>query len=183
MRKTVVLFLLSVISLASFAQTDESIASEKNVLKVNTLALITGTGTIFYERKVSDLVSAQMGAGYMNYNFGDTKFSGLILTPECRFYVKKNAIDGFYVAPYLRYSQYKYKVKEGGTGEGSFTSMGGGAAFGMQWIMKKGFTMDLFFGGHYTDGSVDIQSGDEPTDITKINGFKTRVGFCIGFAF
>jgi len=182
MKKTVVLFLLSVITFTLFAQSEEDVAPEKNVLKVNTLALITGTGSIFYERKVSDLVSAQMGVGYMNYNLGGTKFTGLILTPECRFYVRKNAIDGFYIAPYLRYSQYKYK-DNADTGEGSFTSMGGGAAFGMQWILKKGFTMDLFFGGHYTDGSVDIQSGDEPTDITKIEGFKTRVGFAIGFAF
>lgn len=182
MKKTVVLLLLSVITFTSFAQNEEDVSSEKNVLKVNTLALIIGTGSIFYERKVSELVAAQMGVGYMNYNFGDSKFSGLILTPECRFYVRKNAIDGFYIAPYLRYSQYKYENDEG-TGEGSFASMGGGAAFGMQWIMKKGFTMDLFFGGHYTDGSVDIQSGNEPTDITKIEGFKTRVGFAIGFAF
>jgi len=182
MKKTVVLFLLSVITFTSFAQSDENVAQEKNVLKVNTLALIIGTGSIFYERKVSELVSAQMGVGYMNYNLGETKFSGLILTPEARFYVRKNAIDGFYIAPYLRYSQYKYNDEEG-TDEGSFTSMGGGAAFGMQWIMKKGFTMDLFFGGHYTDGSVDIQSGGEPNDITKIEGFKTRVGFAIGFAF
>ena len=182
MKKTVVLLILSVITFTSFAQSDVDVAPEKNVLKVNTLALIIGTGTIFYERKVSELVAAQMGVGYMNYNLGDTKFSGLILTPEARFYVRKNAIDGFYIAPYLRYSQYKYKTEEE-TDKGSSTSMGGGAAFGMQWILKKGFTMDLFFGGHYTDGSVDIQSGGEPNDITKIEGFKTRVGFAIGFAF
>ncbi len=63
MKKTVVLFLLSVITFTSFAQSDENVAQEKNVLKVNTLALIIGTGSIFYERKVSELVSAQMGVG------------------------------------------------------------------------------------------------------------------------
>ena len=109
MKKTVVLFLLSVITFTSFAQDEVIVAPEKNVLKVNTLALIIGTGSIFYERKVTDLVSAQLGVGYLNYKIGETKFTGLILTPECRFYVRKNAIDGFYISPYLRYNQYKYK--------------------------------------------------------------------------
>lgn len=182
MKKTLVLFLLSVITLTSFAQDEVIVAPEKNVLKVNTLALIIGTGSVFYERKVTDLVSAQLGVGYLNYKIGETKFTGLILTPECRFYVRKNAIDGFYISPYLRYNQYKYKDNTE-SGEGSYTSVGGGVAFGRQWILRKGFMMDLFFGGHYTDGSVDVTSGTDPTDVTKFEGFKTRVGFAIGFAF
>jgi hypothetical protein len=182
MKKTIVVLLLSVVTFTTFAQNEEPVATEKNVIKINTLALIIGTGSVFYERKVSDLASAQLGVGYLNYKIEDTKFSGLILTPECRFYIRKNAIDGFYISPYLRYNQYKY---ENGTdsGEGKFTSVGGGVAFGRQWIFKKGFIMDLFFGGHYTDGSVNITSGTEPTDVTKFTGFKTRVGFAIGFAF
>lgn len=182
MKKTVVLFMLSLIAFTSFAQNEIVVATEKNVLKVNTLALIIGTGTIFYERKVTDLVSAQLGVGYLNYSIDESKFTGLILTPECKFYIRKDAIDGFYISPYLRYNQYKYSQKDE-TGEGSFTSMGGGVAFGRQWIFKRGFIMDLFFGGHYTDGNVDITSGDEPADVTKFEGFKTRVGFAIGFAF
>jgi hypothetical protein len=182
MKKTIVLFLLSVITFTSFAQNEITVATEKNVLKINTVALIIGTGSVFYERKVTDLVSAQLGVGYLNYKIEDTKFSGLILTPECKFYIRKNAIDGFYISPYLRYNQYKYTNSED-SGEGKYTSMGGGVAFGRQWIFKKGFMMDLFFGGHYTDGSVNITSGTEPTDVTKFEGFKTRVGFAIGFAF
>jgi hypothetical protein len=182
MKKTVVIFLLSVITFTTFAQNEITVATEKNVIKVNTLALIIGTGSIFYERKVTDLASAQLGVGYLNYKIEDTKFSGLILTPECKFYIRKNAIDGFYISPYLRYNQYKYKASEA-TSEGSYTSVGGGVAFGRQWILRKGFVMDFFFGGHYTDGKVDIQSGAEPADVTKFEGFKTRVGFAIGFAF
>ena len=83
------------------AQAQES--EEKNVLKVNTLSLIVGTGSIFYEREITDAMSGQLGVAYLNYKFDNAKFSGLILTPEARFYVKKNAIDGFYVGPYLRY--------------------------------------------------------------------------------
>lgn len=177
-----VLFLLSALTLSSFAQDEVIVASEKNVLKVNTLALVVGTGSIFYEREVSDLASAQMGVGFMSYNFGDSKFTGLILTPEAKFYIRKNAIDGFYISPYLRYTQYGYK-SDAGDNEGKFSAVGGGVAFGRQWIFKKGFVIDFFFGGHYTDGSVDIQQGTEPEDITKFKGFKTRVGLSLGFAF
>jgi hypothetical protein len=182
MKKTIVLFLLSIITFTSFAQSETIVATEKNVLKVNTLALIIGTGSVFYERKVTDLISAQLGVGYLNYTISDSKFKGLILTPECKFYIRNNAIDGFYISPYLRYNQYNYSNSET-SGEGKYTSMGGGVAFGRQWIFKKGFVMDLFFGGHYTDGKVDITSGDNPADVTKFEGFKTRAGFAIGFAF
>ncbi|MDI9553663.1 MAG: hypothetical protein QM232_07905 [Bacteroidota bacterium] len=43
--------------------------------------------------------------------------------------------------------------------------------------------IDFFFGGHYTDGSIDIKSGGEPEDVTKIEGLKVRVGLALGFAF
>lgn len=164
MKKSILLIVLSALAINSFAQSEVVVAPEKNVLKVNTLSLIVGTGSIFYEREVSDFAAAQMGVGYMSYNLGDFKFRGLILTPECKFYIRKNAIDGFYVSPYLRYNQYNYESDEGAD-EGKFSSVGGGVAFGRQWIFKKGFVIDFFFGGHYTDGSVNIQQGSEPEDI------------------
>ncbi|HPB13984.1 MAG: DUF3575 domain-containing protein [Bacteroidales bacterium] len=182
MKKVVILLLFSAFALNSFAQSEVTVAPEKNVLKVNTLSLLVGTGSIFYEREISDLVSAQMGVGYMGYTLGKTKFSGLILTPECKFYIRNNAIDGFYFAPYLRYNKFGYESKEGDN-EGQYSSYGGGLAFGRQWIFKKGFVIDFFFGGHYTDGSIDIKSGGEPEDVTKIEGLKVRVGLALGFAF
>jgi hypothetical protein len=184
MKKAVVLFMILVFALNTFAQDKPVVASEKNVLKVNTLALILTTGSVFYERKLSDLTSAQMGVGYFGYKIGDTKLNGLFLTPEVRFYVRKNAIDGFYMAPYLRYNRFKFESNsDSNSSEGTFTSFGGGADFGRQWIFQKGFVMDLFFGGHYTGANVELSSGSEPSDLTKISGFRMRVGFCIGFAF
>lgn len=184
MKKSICLLISCLVFLSMtspvFSQDDPDVSTEKNVLKVNTLALIIGTGSIFYERELSDLISGQFGIGYLNYKIDNSKFNGLILTPEMRFYVKKNAIDGFYVAPYLRYQKYNF---EGENSDGSLTSIGGGAAFGMQWIFKKGFVMDLFFGGHYTSADAKLTSGTEQPDVTQFDGFKTRVGFALGFAF
>jgi len=95
-----------------FAQEKPTVSEESNVVKVNILSLLVGTGSFFYEHKLTDNLSGQMGVGYLNYKIGDSKFSGLILTPEVRFYPKSNAIDGYYLAPYFRYQNFKLENTE-----------------------------------------------------------------------
>ncbi len=184
MKKATVLLLMLILAGNSFAQDKPVVAPAKNVIKVNSLALIIATGSVFYEREISDLTSIQLGVGYFNYKMGDTKFNGLFLTPEFRIYVKKDAIDGFYVSPYLRYQDYNFEDKTTTqTNKGKLTTFGGGVAVGRQWIFTKGFVIDFFFGGHYSGSSIKTTAGTEPTDINKLEGFRTRVGLCLGFAF
>jgi len=38
----------------------------KNVIKANTLTLIIATGSIFYERRLTDITAAQLGVGFMS---------------------------------------------------------------------------------------------------------------------
>ncbi len=181
MKKTLVFLFAVIFAIPGFSQEKSDRAPEKNVFKVNTLALFLGTGSIFYERKFSDMTSAQMGVAYMSFKLSDTRFSGLILTPEFRIYPRKGAIDGFYFAPYFRYQNYSVKEAES---KGTLTSLGGGIALGRQWITKSGFTMDLFFGGHYASASAKVTEGpDVSFNDNVISGFRTRVGFAIGFAF
>ena len=113
MKKTLILFLVLVLAIPAFSQEKTDVATEKNVLKVNTLSLFVGTASIFYERKISDMTSAQLGVGYMGYKVSDVRFTGLFLTPEFRIYPKKNAIDGFYIAPYFRYHEFICKKYHG----------------------------------------------------------------------
>jgi hypothetical protein len=181
MKRILVFLLVIVFTLPSFSQDQPKVATEKNVLKINTLSLILGTGSVFYERKFSDAMSGQLGVAYLNYKISGTKFTGLILTPELRFYMKKAAIDGMYVAPYVRYQNYSLSDN---SSKGTLSSIGGGALIGRQWIKPSGFTMDLFFGGHYGSASVKATSGDVTTFDTKLfSGFGFRVGFALGFAF
>lgn len=152
---------------------------EKNVLKVNTLSLMIGTGSMFYERKITEKMSGQMGLGYLNYGLGDNaRFTGLFLTPEVRFYPRGTAIDGFYFAPYVRYQRFDYKDDDT---KGNYTNTGGGFLMGRQWIKSSGFTMDFFFGGHYGVGKVSNDTDDVNTDLFE--GFRMRFGFAIGFGF
>jgi hypothetical protein len=184
MKKVFVLLMIITMGINMFAQDKPAVATEKNTLKVNTLALILTTGSVFYERKLSDFTSAQLGVGYFNYKISDSKLSGLFLTPEVRLYVRKNAIDGFYIAPYMRYMNLTFKTEtETDNAKGTFNSYGGGVAFGRQWVFTKGFLLDLFFGGHYTGSQIKLTSGTSEPDLTKLSGFRMRVGFNIGFAF
>ena len=182
MKKIVILFFVILFTIPTFSQEKATgVATEKNVLKINTLSLILGTGSIFYERKFSDGMAGQLGVSYLNYRLSGTKFTGLILTPEVRFYPKKNAIDGMYIAPYVRYQNYSLSDN---SAKGTLSSIGGGVLFGRQWIRPSGFTMDLFFGGHYSSASVKATQGDVTTfDTNLFSGFGFRIGFALGFAF
>lgn len=182
MKRILILALVVCLALPSIAQVSE----ERNVLKVNTLSLFLGTGSIFYEHKLTDLTSAQLGVGYMNFKLGDTKFTGLILTPEVRIYAKKNAIDGFYIAPYARYQRFTVENNVDVNTKGTLTGFGGGLLFGRQWITNSGFTMDLFFGGHYGSSDVKVETdgaSEDDIDANFFEGFKMRIGFALGFAF
>lgn len=165
----------------SNTQTSNVEASNQNVLKVNTLSLLLGTGSIFYERKLAENRSAQAGAAFLRYEINETTFTGLILTPEYRFYMRGNALSGPYLAPYGRFQ--KFSLKSGGD-KGTYRNLGGGVLFGRQWITKSDFTMDLFFGGHYGNGKISVESGDEEDfETDEFEGFRPRIGFAIGFAF
>jgi hypothetical protein len=180
MKKIVILLIVLGFAVTSFSQEQSNVAPEKNVLKINTLALIIRTGAVFYEREISDLTSAQLGIAYMNYTINDTHLDGVGITPEVRFYIRRNALDGFYVGPYLRYNNFGF---DDNSSTGRYKAFGGGVSFGRQWIFKKGLVIDLFFGGHYTNSSVELTSGTETPDFTRIEGFSLRTGFALGFAF
>jgi hypothetical protein len=182
MKKLFTLALAIIIAAQLFANKAPEVSEEKNVLKVNTLSLIFGTGSIFYEHKINDYTSGQLGVAYLNYKFDNAKFSGIILTPEARFYVKKDAIDGFYVGPYFRYQNFQLEDTDTND-NATYNNYGGGFVLGRQWITNSGFTMDLFFGGHYGSGKITSDIDADNWESPPFEGFRTRIGFALGFAF
>src|ERR1035437_1461573 len=103
MKKTLLVALFCLILGSAWSQTDQV-----NIIKFNPLSLIVNTGSFFYEHKIDDGSSWQLGLAYMaGYNSGTEKYTGLILTPEYRIYYNKNALSGYYLAPFLRYSNLK----------------------------------------------------------------------------
>ncbi len=160
--------------------TNAKAQDEKNTIKINPLSALIGVGSVFYERKVDENSSIQLGVAYTGLKLDDVKFNGVAITPEYRFYFKQKAISGVYVAPYLRYQNYNVKS---GNDEGSYNSIGGGALIGRQWVYGSGFTLDLFFGPSYNSGDYKVKSGTEPEFKGGIDGIGIRTGIALGFGF
>ncbi|HJX70343.1 MAG TPA: DUF3575 domain-containing protein, partial [Bacteroidales bacterium] len=74
-----VLFAGLIISSSAFGQ-------KKNAFKINLFSPLVKTGTVFYERALSDAVSAELGFSYSGWSSGDTKWRGYGIQPDIRFY-------------------------------------------------------------------------------------------------
>jgi len=182
MKKLLIIVLAVVLMVPSKSQAQSEGTTESNVVKINTLSLIIGTGQIFYERKISDMTSAQLGLSYMNYKIGTVGFSGIVFTPEYRFYFQGNAVSGVYAAPYVRFA--KYNLSQSKTSSSAdYVNYGGGLALGRQWVMGSGFTLDLYFGGHYGSGKLSASDETDNWESDRFEGFRPRIGLALGFAF
>lgn len=163
----------------------QSGGNPQNAIKINPLSLIFATGNVAYERAVSENSSFQLGVFYSGVSISGLKYSGLGITPEYRFYVagNKQALNGVYVGPFVRYQSFSLKDKNSDS-EAKFTSFGGGAVIGWEKTWSSGFVLDLFAGPAYNSGKVKDKSGSNDFDVAgSIDGFGLRTGITIGFAF
>lgn len=82
--------------------------AQSNAIKVNLLSPVVRTINLSYERAISENGSIQLGFFYTGAKVSDVKIDGFGLTPEYRFYLSSTpAPNGFYVAPFLRYINFK----------------------------------------------------------------------------
>ena len=157
----------------------------QNAIKLNPLSLIFATGNIAYERAVASNQSVQVGAYYSGLGIGDIMYSGFGITPEYRFYFagQKQALNGVYVAPFVRYQRFSLEDKESND-KTTFRSIGGGATLGWQKMWGSGFVLDLFAGPSFNNGKFKNDSDEEDFDLKfGFNGFGLRTGVTIGFGF
>ena len=181
MKKTLVVILLCLILTNAWSQTEQ-----KNILKVNPLSFLVATGSAFFEHKIDDKHSWQLGLAYVGFTSLSIKYSGFNITPEYRIYFHKDAISGMYVGPFLRYQNYSLKDTESVDNYTySYTSFGGGCVFGRQWIYRSGMVFDLFAGPSFNSGKIKVTSGSgtlkEPG--LGLDGFGIRIGMAFGFGF
>jgi hypothetical protein len=170
------------LSVKTFAQGG---SLHQNAIKLNPLSLIFATGNISYERAVNENQSFQIGGYYSGLSIGGLKYSGFGVTPEYRIYFggAKQALNGVYVGPFVRYQSFKLTDKET-TDKTTFTSFGGGAILGWEKSWNSGFVLDLFAGPGYNAGKFKNDSDDNEFDLKAgINGFGVRTGITLGFAF
>jgi len=178
MKKT----LLGLFLMASLVVTAQDNAVKLN-LNLPSLALANKIGVI-YERKLTDALSVSgtfsfssrkaaplsgflteyatefLDSNSVNTDLFNNKFKSFGFELQFRYYAKKEALKGFYIAPYFGISSSKLEtfdfdfpdqdvpnLKHGGTVDLGYTSMGAGIGLGNQWIVGKGLTVDIMWIG------------------------------------
>ncbi|HEV7330777.1 MAG TPA: DUF3575 domain-containing protein [Flavisolibacter sp.] len=160
---------------------------KSNAFKVNILSPIVKSGSFFYERAINETSSAQLGVGFTAYKADFLKISGVFFTPEYRFYLSNEVMNGFYIAPFARYQNLKIEDTESdptSPDKATLSTIGGGLTVGRQWLFKDIVTLDIFLGPSYNSGKMKVTSGDEVEDVPGVfNGFGLRTGVTLGIAF
>jgi hypothetical protein len=145
----------------------DTILVPKNVVKMNLSSLALITLSFQAEHAFNKRMSGCVGFYRITpLNVPDwwgmddhftAKFNGWGITPEFRYFPGKKkaaAPNGFYLAPYFRFTRYTLNgtysdAKNGVRGNlrGVSTAYGPGIMIGSQWIIGKHFSIDLFIAG------------------------------------
>ena len=171
-------------------------SAQSNAVKINIFSPLVKTGSFFYEHKISEQNSVQLGALFTRWNAGYTDITGFAITPEYRFYLsdKKPAMQGFYLGPFLRYQNLtlnnglSYTEENIGIqheAKASLNTLGGGLVAGHQFVFKRRFTLDTYLGPSYNGGKLKVKAGEDSQDFDTgaFRGFGLRSGVTFGIAF
>ena len=180
-----------------------TLKAQDNVVKLNLGGLLATKVSLNYERVVNEKQSFSI---YFDLRIPKTlntiyfpiensegekvgiKRTGFSVSPEYRFYTssKKDAPRGFYVAPYLKYSQTKYtgggyiNIQQSGTDDPTtykgdvdafVNCFGGGVQIGYQWLINDKISIDWSFFGLGIDRNVigvDIIPDDKSTNLEQM---------------
>ncbi|WP_164122237.1 DUF3575 domain-containing protein [Sphingobacterium sp. xlx-130] len=173
---------LAMLPFTSWSQTEPTAEpSGNNMVKFNVLPLLGGKFAFEYERSITDRISAGAAISFrpekklpfqstvqdfvddedLNKLISDFKSSNFSITPEVRFYLSKRGLfRGFYMAPYVKYANYKASVpfdfdvavEESGTEifsrtetiplEGTINSFTGGFSLGFNFKLSRQLHLD-----------------------------------------
>ena len=174
--KNTVTLLFSLLCFSGFAQETTDFSDDKNMVKWNILGLTSSTISLQYERLIAPKTSIAANINIMPKRsipffstvedivkdkgaidiLKDVKMNAFSFTPEVRFYMGKEAMRGFYIAPFLRYDRfsvdipvdYIYKEQiEYVTINGNVDGFSGGLSFGAQWRLASQWYLDVTFVG------------------------------------
>lgn len=178
-----------------------------NVIKLNLTGLIFKTIGMQYEHKISNNMSVALGLTYRPkstfllynmmsqdaanfglsqasaYMFSTAKYNRFAITPELKYYFKKKAPKGLYLAPFLRYQReattFNFKYTESNTSTtqskiGSATQsenkFGLGILFGYQIIKTNKLAIDFWFlGPWFGQNTSKLNAKINMTDVTDFD--------------
>ncbi|HWK07698.1 MAG TPA: DUF3575 domain-containing protein [Puia sp.] len=198
------LFLYSFIILPSFVRAQDTV--KLNDIKTNITSPVVNNYHLTYERSLSKTVAVSLGIGYMpkgNLPFKDQfkkqinsdkvdldqfQMGNFAITPECRFYLGKGYLHGFYIAVYGRYASFnvtapiQFTHDDESTGvalfDGKINSFSGGMLFGMQYTLWKILVLDIMLiGGHYgsCSGTMNANNINPPLSATEQQSLQDNI--------
>ncbi len=169
--------------------TKPALSLKSNILKINVASLVFKNISFQYERKVSTRISVAANVHFIPYgklpflttlenitdeslvgSNGDIpKLGSFGITPEMRYYIgKKGALQGFYLAPFINYTNYKSEFpvdfKVSGVMltslfSGNISTLTGGLMLGAQWKLSKSFYLDWWIiGPNYGKAKGDVNA-------------------------
>jgi hypothetical protein len=152
-----------------------------STVKVNLLSPVIRTFSGFYEHALGNSTSLQLGIAYTGASLDGVKLRGWGITPEFRYYAShKGKLQGIYLAPYGRLNSLKGSDLDA---SGTITTIGGGLV-GHQWIVGKGFVVDVFLGPSYSSATLKGNNSENEIEVPEtIDGVGVRGGLTIGISF
>jgi len=169
---------------------DTIVPDYKNIVKINSAALLLSNVSLLYERKLNEHWTALIGGGYKwggttprILGLGDVIVSteangitGFSITPEVRYYFNfcecGGSPSGLYAGLYGRYTKYYgsliFDVWNGteyyeALVSSNLREIGGGLQLGYQFIFKQRWMVDIMFAGPRLSSyklKADLESDD-----------------------
>jgi len=163
--------------LIAFLISGTTMIAQQSAVKLGLGGLVVTAPNLRFEQALGDRISFQLTASYKfpsqlalsnlsstTVSLTDTKISGFAIIPEFRFYfgaAKAGTIEGFYLAPYLKYHRYGTKtttsfVYTNPQGQNiplnpelnlGLSTFGAGLQIGYHWIIGEHFSIDWHFLG------------------------------------
>lgn len=148
MKKVIFVAVIFLISGSAFAQT----GVKPNVIKVNPLGALFGSGTIAYERAFGHKSSIVIGPSFGIFTYDHFRYTTYGLSAEYRYYFTGIAPRGTYAAVggNADFGTTKFIDYEGSFNtKTNVSGFRGKIIAGHQWIWKSGFSLELNAGGQY----------------------------------
>jgi len=174
----------------------------KNIIKFNLFSPLVKSYSFQYERGISPDISIALGirlqpkssipfksaaetfidneadADNTGLKFvQEARLGGWALTPEFRYYFGKKPLNGFYLAPFLRFGghhldwNYDFKMEDGDYKpvrlDGSANFFSGGVLLGAQWHIREHIVLDWWIlGPQYGNYKIKLSGSGDFSDLT-----------------
>ncbi len=158
--------------------------NEKNILKINPLGIIVGSGSFSYERAIGPKSSFEINSSFGIYTYLEIKYTSFGLGADYRFYLSKmkEAPKGFHIGPGagLVFGNAKFNPRFGDL-ENAVTGYIVNATFGHQWIFKNNLSVDIAAGAQYLEYNFKDKAG--VYFIEAYSGVLPALILSLGYAF